>query len=184
MLNNLFVTNTRFKQSKENRIWTWESPGGITHNQIDYILVNKRWLGSVQFSRAFPSADCGSDHQLIMAGMKLKLKKKRPPKRIRKFNVGRLRDEDTNQNYREEVERLWKEHMTLPVKTIEEEWSRVSDIIRKTSEKVLGYQTKERRSKWISNSTRSLMEERRFYKCKRKESAAMAKHHNSTYVDW
>ena len=140
--------------------------------------MNKRWLGSVPFSRVFPYADCGSDHQLVMAGMKLKLKKKRPPKRIRKFNVGRLRDEDTNQNCRVEVERLWKEHMTLPIKTIEEEWSRVSDIIHTTSEKVLGYQTKERRSEWISNSTRTLMEERRFYKCKRKESATMAKHHN------
>ena len=68
--------------------------------------------------------------------------------------------------------------MTQPIKAIEEEWSRVSDIIRETSEKVLGYKTKEHRREWISDSTRTLMEERRFYKCKRKESAAMAKHHN------
>ena len=63
--NDLYVTNTtRFKQAKASRSWTWESPDRKTHNQIDYILVRRKLLGSVRNSRAFPSADCGSDHQL------------------------------------------------------------------------------------------------------------------------
>jgi len=57
--NNLCITNTKFKQSKPNRKWTRESPDNNTHNIIDYILVNKRMMGSVRNSRALPSADCG-----------------------------------------------------------------------------------------------------------------------------
>ena len=70
--NNLFTTNTKFKQSKENRIWTWESSGGRYHNQIDYILVSERWVSSIKNSRLFPSADCWSEHQLILANIQLK----------------------------------------------------------------------------------------------------------------
>jgi len=40
--------NTQFKQAKEIRYWTWEweSPDLLTHNQIDYILVNTKLLGA------------------------------------------------------------------------------------------------------------------------------------------
>jgi len=67
------ITNTRFKQTKPNRKWTWESPDRKTHNLIDYIIVNKKLMGSVRNSRAFPSADVGSDHQLVMVNIRLKL---------------------------------------------------------------------------------------------------------------
>src|SRR5688572_26740103 len=68
--NGLFITNTFFKQSKPARCWTWEAPGRKTQNQIDFIITNKRGMGCVRNSRAFPSADCGSDHQLVLANIK------------------------------------------------------------------------------------------------------------------
>ena len=34
-INDLVIANTLFKQGKESRSWTWESPDGRTHNQID-----------------------------------------------------------------------------------------------------------------------------------------------------
>ena len=40
-LNNLYVTNTKFKH-KPSRKWTWESPNGKDKNMIDMILVGKR----------------------------------------------------------------------------------------------------------------------------------------------
>jgi len=76
-LNDLIITNTQFKQSKDSRCWTWEAPNGIDHNQIDYIMISRKWRGSIRNSRAYPSADVGSDHQLVMANLKLKLKRNR-----------------------------------------------------------------------------------------------------------
>ena len=55
--NNLYITNTMFKQSKDSRQWTWESPDGKTHNKVDYIIVNNKWKSSVVSSRSFLSAD-------------------------------------------------------------------------------------------------------------------------------
>ena len=44
-------------------------------NQIDYILCNQRWRSSIQSSKTSPGADCGSDHELLIAKFRLKLKK-------------------------------------------------------------------------------------------------------------
>ena len=86
-MNSLFITNTKFKNAKPARCWTWESPDGKTRNRIDFILVNKSMLSSVQNSRAFPSMDTGSAHQLVMADIKLKLKKNRTPVSINEIHI-------------------------------------------------------------------------------------------------
>ena len=42
---------------------------------IDFILVNKRWKSSVWMSQAFSNLpDNASDHALVMAGVRIKLK--------------------------------------------------------------------------------------------------------------
>lgn len=93
-LNDLIITNTQFKQSKENRCWTWISPNGVDRNQIDYIMISRKGRGSVRNSRAFPSADVGSDHQLVMAKIKLKLKRNYKGKRKKRADTRKLKDED------------------------------------------------------------------------------------------
>jgi hypothetical protein len=42
-VNSLVTANTFFRQSKVSRLWTWELPDGVIHNQIDYSIVNRRW---------------------------------------------------------------------------------------------------------------------------------------------
>ena len=44
-------------------------------NQIDYILCSQRWRSSIQSAKTRPGADCGSDHVLLIAKFRLKLKK-------------------------------------------------------------------------------------------------------------
>ena len=44
-------------------------------NQIDYILCSQRWTSSVQSTKTRPGADCGSDHELLIAKFRFKLKK-------------------------------------------------------------------------------------------------------------
>ena len=44
-------------------------------NQIGYILCSQRWRSSIQSAKTGPGADCGSDHQLLIAKFRLKLKK-------------------------------------------------------------------------------------------------------------
>ena len=72
--NALVIANTLFHQPKR-RLYTWTSPDGQHKNQIDYILCSQRWRSSLQSTKTRQGADCGSDHELLIAKFRLKLKK-------------------------------------------------------------------------------------------------------------
>ena len=72
--NALVIANTLFKQHKR-RLYTWTSPDGQHHSQIDYILCSQRWRSSIQSAKTRPGADCVSDHELFIAKFTRKLKK-------------------------------------------------------------------------------------------------------------
>ena len=52
-----------------------DTPDGQYQNKIDYILCSQRWRTSIQSAKIRPGADCGSDHELLIAKFRLKLKK-------------------------------------------------------------------------------------------------------------
>ena len=72
--NTLLIAKTLFQQHKR-RLYTWISSDGQYRNQTDYVLCSQRWKSSIQSAKTRPGADCGSDHELLIAKCKLKLKK-------------------------------------------------------------------------------------------------------------
>ena len=68
------IGNTLFQQHKR-RPYTKTSPDGQYQNLTDYILCSQRWRSSIQSAKTRPGADCGSDHELLIAKFRLKLKK-------------------------------------------------------------------------------------------------------------
>ena len=70
----LFIANTIFQQHKRG-LYTWASPDGQYQNQIDYVLCSQRWRSSIQSAKTRLGSDCGSDHELLIAKFRLKLKK-------------------------------------------------------------------------------------------------------------
>ena len=69
--NMLIIANTLFQQYRR-RLYTWTSPDSQHQNQIDYILCSQRWRSSIQSAKTRPGADCGSDHELLIAKFRLK----------------------------------------------------------------------------------------------------------------
>ena len=72
--NVLVIANTLFPQQKR-RLYPLTSPDDQHQNQIDYILCSIRWRSSIQSERTSVGADCCSDHELLIAKFRLKLKK-------------------------------------------------------------------------------------------------------------
>jgi len=72
--NALVIANILFQQHKR-KLYTWTSPDGQYQNQIDYIICSQRWRSFIQSAKTKPRADCGSDHELLIAKFRLKLKK-------------------------------------------------------------------------------------------------------------
>ena len=72
--NALLIANILFQQNKR-RLYTWTSPNGRYQNQIDHILCSQRWRNSTQSAKTRLGADCRSDHELLIAKFRLRLKK-------------------------------------------------------------------------------------------------------------
>jgi endonuclease/exonuclease/phosphatase family metal-dependent hydrolase len=65
---NLRVKSTMFPYHNIHK-YTWTSPDGKTHNQIDHILVDRRRHLNVLDVRSFRAAECDSDHYLVLANL-------------------------------------------------------------------------------------------------------------------
>ena len=68
--------------NKLSQTATWHSNSGQVHNQIDFILALQCFKSSINKAKTktFPGADIGSNHDLVMTTLKLKLKAKHCPK--------------------------------------------------------------------------------------------------------
>ena len=64
---NALVIASTLLQLHKRKLYTWTSPDSHHRNQIDYILCSQRWRSSIQSTKTRPGADCGSDHELLIA---------------------------------------------------------------------------------------------------------------------
>ena len=98
---------------------------------------------SVTNSRSFPSADIGSDHQLIITNIKLKLKaKKKQPNIMKRYDVSRLKSPTIKSNYEASIGGKFGPLLNLQDTDVEpnvnDTWTVIKDSLHDTSEKILG----------------------------------------------
>ncbi len=82
-------------QHPRRHLETWYSNDQRTKNQIDYVLVRARWASSVLDCRSYRGADTGSannsDHVLLRAAVRLRLKANHACQRSDRFDVSKLK---------------------------------------------------------------------------------------------
>ena len=69
------ASDSPLANNKLSRTAIWHAPNGQVHNQIDFILTPHRFKASINKAtiRSFSGADIGSDHDLVLTTIKLKL---------------------------------------------------------------------------------------------------------------
>ena len=121
--NALVIANTLFQQHKR-WLYTWTSPDGQYWNQTDYILCSQRWRSSIQSAKTRLGADCGSDHELLIAKFRFKLKKVGKTTRPFRYDLNQIPHDNT-----EEMTNRFKE-LDLIDRVPEELWMDVRDIVQ------------------------------------------------------
>ena len=119
--NTLVIANTFFQQHKR-RLYTRTSPDGRHWNQTDYILCNQRWRSSIQSAKTRLGADCGSDHELLIAKFRLKLNKVGKTTRPLRYDLNQIPND-----YTVEVRNTFK-GLDVIDKVPDELWMEVCDI--------------------------------------------------------
>jgi hypothetical protein len=69
--NGLCITNTIFP-GKPHRKMSWCHPRSKKWHQLDFIIVRQKHRGEVHNTRTYHSADCDTDHSLVLSTMLLK----------------------------------------------------------------------------------------------------------------
>ena len=118
----LVIANTLFQQHKR-RLYTWTSPDGQHRNQIDYILCSQRWRSFIQSAKIRPGADYGSDHELLIAKFRLKLKKVGKTTRPFRYDLNQI-----SYDYTMEVRNRFK-GLDLIDRVPDELWTEVCDTV-------------------------------------------------------
>nr|KAG5702940.1 hypothetical protein BaRGS_034713 [Batillaria attramentaria] len=72
--NNLVIGESLFQHRRIHKA-TWVSPDLSTENQTDHVCIGRKFRRSLQDVRVKRGADVASDHHLLVARLKLKLKK-------------------------------------------------------------------------------------------------------------
>ena len=57
---------------------------------MDYIFYSRRWRSSIQSAKTRPGADCGSDHELLIAKFRLKSKKAGKTSRLFRCDLNKI----------------------------------------------------------------------------------------------
>ena len=121
--NILVIANTFFQQHKR-RLYTWTSSDGQHQNQTDYFLFSQRQRISIQSAKTRMGADCGSDHELLIAKFRLKLKKVGKTTRPFRYDLNQI-----PYYYTVEVRNRFK-GLDLIDRVPDELWTEVRDIVQ------------------------------------------------------
>lgn len=92
------ISDTWFKLPIR-RLYTWNSPqngkDNVVRNQIDYVLINKRYRSNIVSAKAYPGTDVGSDHNPKIIKIRVRLKRNIKKNKNKELNVEKLRNTET-----------------------------------------------------------------------------------------
>ena len=134
---------------------SWTSPDGQHGNQIDYILCSQRWRSSIQSAKTRPGAKCGSNYELLIVKLRLKLKKVGKTTRLLRHELNRI-----PYNYTVEVTNILKE-LDLTDRVSDKLTMEVHDIVQETMIKTIPKKNKWKQVKWLSEEALQIAEKRK-----------------------
>ena len=132
----LWIAGTKFRK-KRGKLWTYRGPRGH-HSQIDHIIINKKWKNSVVNSEAYSTfSSVGSDHRVVVAEIKLSLRRPQIAARKVKYDWNCLRhDKDLAGRYSIEVSNIFSV-LQCEEEDITAEYQHLIDANNEISEKLL-----------------------------------------------
>ena len=162
-MNGLMIGGTLFQHKAIHKA-TWVSPDNTTENQIDHVCISRKFKGSLQDVRVMRGADAYTDHHLVVARIKLKLKRNwtgRKSGRCR-FDTGLLKDQVKKEEFKIALKNRFQVLQGLQEEdeSVDAKWEKVKGTYVATCKDVLG-QKKYQHKEWITEKSLQLVRMRK-----------------------
>ena len=169
---NLMVANTFFKLPPR-RLYTWKSPADspthMVRNQIDFVIINKRFRNNVKSVKTYPGADVNSDHNPLVAKICLRLKSLKKKEKMRRLDVTKLKDINIRNEASQILNKKLLEKKDIICNTlndVDQRWNTFRDQVVEVSEKFLKPDKVQKKKEWMTEEILDLMSIRRTLKNK------------------
>lgn len=159
--NQMCIMNTYFKLPKR-RLYTWTHPAhrvdNVIRNQIDFIIIKKRFRNAIKYTKTYPGADVGSDHNLLVSYIRVRLKKIINRNKTNRPNL------EIIENSKENISNLLQTKISNiePKEEVNEQWLIFKNVIQESIPDLK--QALRKKKTWMTDEILNLMDQRRRYK--------------------
>jgi hypothetical protein len=123
----------------------WTFPDGVTHNQIDHVLIDKRRHSNILDVCSFKGADCDTDHYLLLTKLRERIsvsKRARQNFDLERFDLEKLDEVEVKGKYQVEISNRFATLESLDESfDIKNAWENIGENINTSAIDNLGYQT-------------------------------------------
>ncbi|XP_013145032.1 PREDICTED: uncharacterized protein LOC106108413, partial [Papilio polytes] len=164
----LTITNTLFKLHPR-RLYTWTSPrhnsSHIMRNQIDYIIINRRFRNSIKNAVSYPGADINSDHNPVVVTLQCKFKHMQKCSRRSVIDTKKLKEHHTRAAVSNSINQ-WAQQQLDNIKSPLVSWSNLKEKVADICHSLLAPNRRVKKQQWMTAEILEQMEERRMFKIK------------------
>jgi hypothetical protein len=161
---NLRIKSTMFPNRNIHK-YTWTSPDGKIHNQIDHILVDRRRHSNVLDVRSFRAADSNSVHYLVVAKIRerLAVNKQRSQRfDMERFNLKKLNEVEGKQQFHVEVSNRFAALEDLDAEVeINSAWETIKENIQISAKESLCYFEMKKHKPWFDEECSKVLHQRK-----------------------
>jgi hypothetical protein len=102
---NLIVKSTTFPHCNIHK-HTWTSPNGVTHTQMDHVLIDKRQHSNILYVHSSRGADCDTDHYMVVSKLRERISVSKCARQkfdLERFYLRKLNDTEVKEEYYVEI---------------------------------------------------------------------------------
>jgi hypothetical protein len=161
---NLVVKSTIFPH-QNIRKYTCAYPDGQTHNQIDHMLIDRRWNSSMLDVRSFRGADCDTYLYLVVAKIRERLAVSKQAAQkfdVDRFNLRKPNELEVRKEYQIEIRnRFAALENVSDSKDINRAWVNIQENIKTSIKEILGLFELKQHQQWFDGECLNFLYQRK-----------------------
>jgi hypothetical protein len=140
---------------------TWTSPDGVSHNQIDHVLIDKRRHSNILDVRSFRGVGCDTDHYLVVAKLRERIsvsKLTRQKFYVERYDLRKLNDVEVKEKYQVEISNRFAALGSLDeCSDINSSWESIRDSIKTSAKDNVQYHWLKHNKPWFDDECSKLI---------------------------